>query len=301
MRTEHLEYLLEIAKRRSMNAASEKLHVAQQTLSTAVKILEKEFDTKLLERTYQGVYPTPIGQELIELADDFLAKIEDLKLKIAATKDNSIAGSIVIGIDHGINILLMPKVVSQFYKYYPNVRLSIVEMSRENIHDALLDHTIDIGLIPHYGHLTPNLEDSPLVYVEILTFTFYARVSRYSPLAQESILSLRTLLNYPLALYNTGTSSGLDMLNDMAQYGKPQILPTHQPNVAQQLVSDNLAVSISVKINNYTPMLFNTFNDSIVTIPLKEQIPFHTSYCMLKERLGDTIIDNFIEILTKMT
>ena len=62
MRLEQLEYLCEIAKRKSMNLASNKLYVSQQTLSTAIKNLEKELDTKLLERTYHGVFPTEIGQ-----------------------------------------------------------------------------------------------------------------------------------------------------------------------------------------------------------------------------------------------
>ena len=81
MHTEHLAYLREIVKRRSMNTASKKLHVAQQTLSTAVKSLEKELDAKLLERTYHGVYPTPIGQEVVDLADEILSKIDYLAPK----------------------------------------------------------------------------------------------------------------------------------------------------------------------------------------------------------------------------
>ena len=37
MRLEQLEYLCEIAKRKSMNQAAAKLFVSQQTLSTAIK------------------------------------------------------------------------------------------------------------------------------------------------------------------------------------------------------------------------------------------------------------------------
>ena len=51
MRIEQLEYLCEVAKRRSMNLAADKLHIAQQTLSTSIKTLEKELDVKLLDRT----------------------------------------------------------------------------------------------------------------------------------------------------------------------------------------------------------------------------------------------------------
>ncbi|MBO5139223.1 MAG: LysR family transcriptional regulator, partial [Peptococcaceae bacterium] len=83
MRLEQLEYLCEISKRKSMNLASSKLFVSQQTLSTAIKNLEKELDCKLLERTYHGVFPTEIGQELIDISQDMLIRLDQLKLKIA--------------------------------------------------------------------------------------------------------------------------------------------------------------------------------------------------------------------------
>ncbi len=50
MRTEQLLYFIETAKWRSMNLASEKLHITQQTLSVAIRTLEKELDVQLLER-----------------------------------------------------------------------------------------------------------------------------------------------------------------------------------------------------------------------------------------------------------
>lgn len=301
MHTEHLAYLREIVKRRSMNTASKKLHVAQQTLSTAVKSLEKELDAKLLERTYHGVYPTPIGQEVVDLADEILSKIDYLKLRIAAQKEQNIVGKLDIGIDHGVNLLIMPKVISHFYKFHPNIRVTIQEMSGPQIRTALLEGTIDIGIIPHYDHLSPNLSEPELIHVEIITYTFFARVNKNSPLAQENAISIRALLNYPLALYELGTSSGQNMLNNLKKYGEPRILPTHYPSVAQQLVSDNLAVSIAVKANNYMPLMFSDYGNTIVTIPLKEQFPFYASYVIHRNHLNNPIIDKFVDVLTKLT
>lgn len=119
MRIEQLEYLCEVAKRRSMNVAAEKLHIAQQTLSTSIKTLEKELDVKLLERTYQGVFPTPIGQEVISWAEQVLSGLDYLKLKIEAEKETRLTGTLQVATDHGINLLIMPKVVSHFHKFHP--------------------------------------------------------------------------------------------------------------------------------------------------------------------------------------
>ena len=303
MRIEQLEYLCEVAKRRSMNVAAEKLHIAQQTLSTSIKTLEKELDVKLLDRTYQGVFPTPMGQEVIDWAENVLSSLDYLKLRIAAGKETLLTGDLQVATDHGINLLIMPKVVSHFHKFHPQINLRIKEMKRAEIEAAVLHKSADLGLIAHYDHLPPQIgEDSPLVYVEILTYTFFARVNRANPLAAESSISLRSLLSYPLALYNLGTSSGEQMLGQLEQYGEPRIWPTYNPFVSSQLVSDNQAVSIAVKVNHYTPPLFgNDYGGSIVTLPIKEPIPFYSSYCIHRDNLDNPTIDRFVETLIRMT
>ena len=99
-----------------------------------------------------------------------------------------------------------------------------------------------------------------------------------------------------------GTSSGFQLINTFKQYGEPRIWPTYNPFVSSQLVSDNQAVSIAVKVNNYIPPLFsNNYNDTIVTIPLKEQIPFYSSYLIHRDNLDNTTIDRFVETLIRMT
>lgn len=302
MRIEQLEYLREVVKRRSMNKASEKLHVAQQTLSTAIKSLENELDVKLLDRTYQGVFPTTIGQEVVDWADTVLNGLDYLKLKIATQKEATLSGQLRIATDRGINMMVMPKVISHFHRFHPQINIHTFEYTRQEIEAAVLDKTIDLGLIVHYDHLPPNFSaDSPLIYVEILNYTFYARVNKNNPLATESAVSLRSLLNYPLAMLNLGTSDGTRMLEQFQQYGSPQIWQTRNPFLASQLVSDNQAVSISVKINNYASPFFSDYEGTIVTLPIKEPIPFYSSYLIHRDNLGMPSIDRFIETLTKIT
>ena len=63
MRMDQLEYLIEISKNRSLNAAAKKLHISQQALSTSIKTLEDELGFKVLYRSYQGVALTPKGAQ----------------------------------------------------------------------------------------------------------------------------------------------------------------------------------------------------------------------------------------------
>jgi len=302
MRLEQLEYLCEVAKRKSMNLASSKLYVSQQTLSTAIKNLEKELDTKLLERTYHGVFPTEIGQELIDISQQMLIQLDQLKLKIAAENNTQLSGSFTVAIEPGINTLIMPKIVSHFYKYYPKTQPIIKTLTRSEIKEAIQNKVFDIGIISSYDHSSIDVDTTPsseLIMKEIIDFQLLARISKDSPLALENSISLRTLVNYPLAL-NEHTS-GADLLNELRKYGKPYILTTHNYGVSQQLVCDNLAVSLAVKVNNYLPYYFNDFHGRILNIPIKESFPFHASYMIHQDNADSPLIERFLDALIKIT
>lgn len=300
MRLEQLEYLCEIAKRKSMNAASNKLFVSQQTLSTAIKNLEKELDTKLLERTYHGVFPTEIGQELIDISQQMLVQLDQLKLKISSQNNTQMSGDLHIAAESGLNTLIMPKLVAHFYKYYPKVHPYITVLPRDDIKQSILEKKFDIGLITNHDNsnniISPS--DEQIIMTEIIDFQLLARVNKQSPLAEETALSLRTLLNYPIALNED--NSGMDLLNELRKYGNPMVLPTHNFGVSQQLVLENLAVSLAVKLNNYHPYYFNNFNGEIIDIPIKESVPFHASYLIHKDSAESKIIEHFVESLIKI-
>lgn len=301
MRLEQLEYLCEIAKRKSMNLASNKLFVSQQTLSTAIKNLEKELDTKLLERTYHGVFPTEIGQELIDISQQMLIQLDQLKLKIAAKNNTQLSGDFTIVLEPGINTLIMPKIASHFYKYYPNIRLVSKTLSRKAIKESIRNKEYDLGVISSYEYSTNDTDTIPspeLIVKEIIDFQLLARISQMSPLSLESSISLRTLLTYPLALNDQ--ACGVDLLNELKKYGKPYILPTHYYGISQQLVCDNLAVSLAVKVNNYLPYYFNDFNGKILNIPVKEFFPFHSSYIIHRDNANSPLIERFLETLMKI-
>ena len=137
-----------------------------------------------------------------------------------------------------------------------------------------------------------------MIVKEIIDFQLLARISQMSPLSLESSISLRTLLTYPLALNDQ--ACGVDLLNELKKYGKPYILPTHYYGISQQLVCDNLAVSLAVKVNNYLPYYFNDFNGKILNVPVKEAFPFHASYIIHRDNANSPLIERFLETLMKI-
>ena len=73
----HLRYFVAVAEELSYTRASERLHVAQPALSTAIRELETELGVQLLERTTRNVALTPAGALLLERARATLAAADD--------------------------------------------------------------------------------------------------------------------------------------------------------------------------------------------------------------------------------
>ena len=57
-----IEYFVEISKYKSISESSKKLYVSQQTLSSAMKNLERDLGFELLERSSSGVTLTKLGR-----------------------------------------------------------------------------------------------------------------------------------------------------------------------------------------------------------------------------------------------
>lgn len=102
MRIEHLEYLLEVTRCRSISAAAKRLYLSQTSLSGIINTLEKELNVKLFQRTHKGVVLTPEGEAVAELARDIVAKNEQMQQVFSASRN----------IRRIVNLVLYPSVAS---------------------------------------------------------------------------------------------------------------------------------------------------------------------------------------------
>ena len=126
MRLEQFEYFTTIAYLKSMNLASEKLHVSQQTLSTSMKKLEEELNVQLLVRSHFGVSLTDEGIEFFKIAEQIQKNIADFKMRYAK-KEADIKGRLNIYATPAVCASILPKLITIFNKQHPNIEIRIIE------------------------------------------------------------------------------------------------------------------------------------------------------------------------------
>jgi DNA-binding transcriptional LysR family regulator len=144
MELRHLRYLVAVADQGSFSGAARILHVAQSAISEQLANLEREIDAPLFLRLPRKTKLTAAGEVFLREARRILAGA-DHAIDVAQRVHRGEAGTLRIGFFAGGMGVNFPRLIQTFRKHYPDVRLSLVEMTSTQQWGALVEGRIDVG------------------------------------------------------------------------------------------------------------------------------------------------------------
>ncbi|MDA9554826.1 LysR substrate-binding domain-containing protein [Pelobium sp.] len=201
-----LEYAVAVDTYRSFVLAAEKCFVTQPTLSMQIQKLEEYLGVKLFDRSKQPVVPTEIGVEIIEQARKILNESYKIK-EIIDERKGEIVGELKIGVIPTIAPYLLPKVIGGFIEKYPKIKLTISEITTENIIQQLKVGLLDCGILATPLD-EPTLQERPVFYEN-----FVGYISKNSPIFKKKALHVNDLDIDELWLLNEGHCMRNQVLN----------------------------------------------------------------------------------------
>jgi DNA-binding transcriptional LysR family regulator len=188
----HLRYFVAVAEELHFGRAAERLHVAQSSLSTQVRALERNVGAQLLERTSRRVELTAAGRVLLDQARTVLASVE-----AAATDARRAAagelGELVLAFVDSAAYALLPPVLRELHDRLPDVRVGLREVSVETDLDRL-HHTVDLAVLRDV-RAVEGMALRPLIVEDLV-----AAVPSDHALAQRDRLPLSALAGVGLVL-----------------------------------------------------------------------------------------------------
>lgn len=137
-----------VAKLNSFSKAADTLCISQPGISKALKELEQQLDTPLLNRAAKGrrLSLTAAGETLFEHARSIFAieksAIDDIKARVGLKK-----GTLVLGTSTTIANYWLPPYLAQFCRQYPDIAVEVQVANTAQIELALLDCSIDLALV----------------------------------------------------------------------------------------------------------------------------------------------------------
>lgn len=161
-----MQYALAVARTGSFSGAARAVFVSQPSLSAQVAKLEDTLGQRLFDRSARPVLPTTAGAALLPLMQKALDSVRALTEE-AQTLDGSPRGPFRLGIIPTVAGSLLPRFLSRFCNQYPDVQLSVRELTTSAIVNGLRTDDLDAGILA-----TP-LHEADLIEEPIYSETFH--------------------------------------------------------------------------------------------------------------------------------
>ncbi|MGG1674325.1 LysR family transcriptional regulator [Neobacillus sp. NRS-1170] len=197
MNIEQLQYIVEVARTKSLSAASENLHVTQSAISQAISNMETELNIKLFSRSRHGTLPTAEGKKIIKKAMEIVIKLQEIKEE--AQDQWEIQNSELRIVTIPVGMITLVKTVSSLKKDSVKTNFQLSEKRSKDILKEIKENKADLGLIA----INKNIKiDDELVFEPIWRGKIVVGVGKDSPLAPKKNILPTELVNYPIVLYN---------------------------------------------------------------------------------------------------
>jgi DNA-binding transcriptional LysR family regulator len=212
MNYNHLMIFLAVAEEGSISRGAERLCISQPAVSKQVQSLEAALKTKLLERKPKGVCLTNAGELLLGYAQR-LSRLEREAEQALAEMQGLTRGTLTVGASLTIGAYLMPELLAEYGRRYPNIVLTLEIANTEVIQRMLLDGKLDLGLTEGFA------EDIGLEAVVFAEDELVAIAPPTHPLLTESLVTAEQFLREPLILRELGSGTRAVLERALAERG----------------------------------------------------------------------------------
>lgn len=237
--TRQLRAFVTLARRGSFTVAARELHLSQSAVSHSMKALETDLGCRLFDRMSKKVLLTQAGEQLLQHADKIL-----LEMSAARESIHQLGkwghGRLRLGASTTACQYILPEVLSEFKKSYPQAMISVGPGDTREALELLRGNQIDLALA-----LEPKRDDD-FEFLPLFTDEMVFVMAPSHPWAQAGHVVREEIPKQQYVLYNKNSFtfelveeyfSAEDMvLNMVMEFGSMEAI--------KELVKLGLGVSI---------------------------------------------------------
>jgi len=216
---------------------------------------------KLFVRKHHSVALTVTGEEFVHMAEEILAKIDEISGKM--TRYNSVdRGILKVGVLWVWGYLGINKCLSDFQRQHPNLEINLVPQGSIDLLEMLKNRKLDCCIII----ATEGMLGSPSLYsYKIIEDNYRAIMHTGHPLSGKGSLDFSYIAEHAIILPSSDSTSHDVIVKAFAKQNiKPKIAcESMQSAITIQLVSDGIGIGF------VSESIANTFsNNCFVSVPL---------------------------------
>ena len=237
-----LQSFVAVAKYKSFSAAAEKLFISQPTISTHIRLLEEELESKLIIRSSKHLELTKRGTEFYDFASNVLNMRDDLTSRWSNPQNTIIH----VSASTLPSTYVLPEVLPDFSNIYPNTYFTIRQSDSAGVLKDVLDDLCSIGLTGMYCD-NDKLECIPFYEDHMVIIT--PVTEHFLKLKNSGAVDIKELLKEPIIIRESGsgTQKRADLLFQELGLGEKDlkiVARINDPEAIKNLVASNMGISL---------------------------------------------------------
>lgn len=227
-----------LAEVRNFSKTAQQLGYSQSAVTAQIQQLERELDAQLFERIGRQVKLTQAGQRFLPRALDILNAVH--RAESVVQEPEQVTGSLRIGTCESYVISVLPPILTQFIRRFPQVEVRMITGDAQDLFNLLRQNDADLLFFLDQKVYSPDwiklLERPERVH-------FVA--SAQCPLAGRKNIPIPQLLTQPLFLTEQGVSYRYAMEQALAAQGFElhPVLEVGNTDVITRFLLDNEGIS----------------------------------------------------------
>ena len=246
----HVLYFCQIVEHKSMSQAADVLHIAQPSLSMAIKKLEENLGFSLFERKNRQLYLTPQGKAFYEEAKLLVEHSRALEERIDDIKANK--HRIRLGISPMISSSIIPLIFDLFAKDHPHIEFEIVETGVLQLQSLLQKQKLDVAFLNQNTSQPIDIQ-----FHQLFQSQYHLYVGENDPLRQvyedkgQQPLTIQDYYQSPMVFYRHTSYIQTQLTKAFEEHHYlPRILMrTTQIQTVKQLVKNSVACAFLIDIS----------------------------------------------------
>ena len=242
MELKQLDSFTAVVRLGSFTKAAETLYLSQPTISTHIRALEEELNTRLIRRTTKSIEVTAEGQKVYEYAVNIL----QLRDRMARECRGNTRRIIHLGASTIPSAYILPEILPAFGKRHDNTFFVIQQSDSQGVIDGLTDGLFDVGLTgmacDRDGFICKDFCEDRMVLITPVS-------ARFLEMQAQGVTPMDILLSEPVILREKGSGSKKNEDKCLEQVGISEerlkvSARINDPEAIKNLVAGGLGVSI---------------------------------------------------------
>lgn len=284
-----VEVFYYVARLRSFSKAAEALLLTQPTISGHIKTLEESLSLVLFDRLGREVSLTRAGEVLYGYARRLLST-KTAALQALQELQGGLRGELVLGGSSIPGQYILPAVLGQFKRVYPDVRVNLSITDTMNTLERTVHGELELGFVG------ASVAHPQVVYQRFVDDELVLTVGRQHPWARQSAVPLAAVLSEPFIQRERGSGSRLVVEQTLKQYGiEPAMLQIAAEMGSTEAIKQGIKAGIGVSILSRLALSEELQAGSLCTVTVQE-VAFRRSFYSIRHKgrtlspLGQTFV-----------